>query len=475
MVRAAFFTGLALLLNGCASLGAVPAPANTCAALYAELDQAVEQAGVRDGGEQAVSGFPYLRVNRLLASLSPQAQDGPGFDAWVSQLAALDLNARQVELRNLGRADAPQVLEQLRSCSAQNLARDRASSERREQLMAAAQVPPDYSSAARVLGLYPFAVPFLNIGIGGYNAEVRADYARSLHELPHDSKLILWQPPAAPALKPAEVARWLTHKDALGIPQLTPEQWQRLAAAHAPAWWVETESNDDLPGAPIWRGDQPALDISQHLTYFLPAYGRWQGRVVPQLVYIVWFAARPPQTTPDSYAGLLDGLVWRVTLDTDGRPLAYDTIHPCGCYHYYFPVADLQTRVKESLWKEPVLVPQTSVPAQDVAVRVESATHYVRRVVPDYAAFAAERRGYQLVSYRDLLTLPRSDGTTRSLFRPNGLICGTERLERFWLWPSGVISPGAMRQWGRHATSFVGMTHFDEPDALERVFVPVNR
>ena len=34
----------------------------------------------------------------------------------------------------------------------------------------------------------------------------------------------------------------------------------------------------------------------------------------------------------------------------------------------------------------------------------------------------------------------------------------------------GVPEPGAMRQWGRHATAFVGRRHFDDPDLLERYF-----
>lgn len=34
----------------------------------------------------------------------------------------------------------------------------------------------------------------------------------------------------------------------------------------------------------------------------------------------------------------------------------------------------------------------------------------------------------------------------------------------------GVPEPGAMRQWGRHATAFVGRRHFDDPWLLERYF-----
>ena len=34
----------------------------------------------------------------------------------------------------------------------------------------------------------------------------------------------------------------------------------------------------------------------------------------------------------------------------------------------------------------------------------------------------------------------------------------------------GIPSAGAMRQWGRHATAFVGRRHFDEPFLVERYF-----
>ena len=37
---------------------------------------------------------------------------------------------------------------------------------------------------------------------------------------------------------------------------------------------------------------------------------------------------------------------------------------------------------------------------------------------------------------------------------------------------TGIASAGAMRQWGRHATAFVGRAHFDDARALEAVFTP---
>jgi hypothetical protein len=35
----------------------------------------------------------------------------------------------------------------------------------------------------------------------------------------------------------------------------------------------------------------------------------------------------------------------------------------------------------------------------------------------------------------------------------------------------GIPNPGAMRQWGTHATAFVGRRHFDDPFLIDRAFL----
>jgi hypothetical protein len=57
------------------------------------------------------------------------------------------------------------------------------------------------------------------------------------------------------------------------------------------------------------------------------------------------------------------------------------------------------------------------------------------------------------------------------MFSQSSIIPGSARSERFILWPTGVLSPGAMRQWGRHAVAFVGKRHFDDPFFMDRMFV----
>jgi hypothetical protein len=166
-----------------------------------------------------------------------------------------------------------------------------------------------------------------------------------------------------------------------------------------------------------------------------------------------------------------DGLVFRVTLDTAGRPLLYDTIHPCGCYHIFFPTVRVKALAPPEPRIEWAFIPMT-LPALDaaerVAIRIESRTHYLVDVRPVGGSPGAMTYGF--AEDDDLRALPTTDGATRSAFGSDGIVPGTERRERVLFWPMGIYSSGAMRQWGRHATAFIGRRHFDDADLIERRF-----
>lgn len=75
-----------------------------------------------------------------------------------------------------------------------------------------------------------------------------------------------------------------------------------------------------------------------------------------KLNYIIWFRSRPGN---DICVGRFDGLVWRVTLEPNGGPWLYDSIHDCGCYHTLFPTGHLRLRDDlPTMYFEPPLVPQ---------------------------------------------------------------------------------------------------------------------
>ena len=467
-VRHGAAAALALLaLAGCATLPPVIPEAADCRANYLGIDQRVDRADARNGGAHRIAGFPYLRSDRFLASFRDEARDGPAFDAWVERLRRLDLAARASELRNLGWDEPSEELRHLDQCGREWAARDLADPARRAQLRERVAVPDDYSMLRRTLGLYPVTALFLDLGIRDFNAQVLADYEIPHAALESPGPLVLWTPSESVVGAPLGRDR---PRDALGIPTLTDDDWQSLARTHAPHWLIETAGDHDLIGAPI-LDPRPAVDTARPVTYFHPAFTRFGDRVLAQLVYTVWFAERPKSGALDPYGGALDGIVWRVTLDEGGAPLLYDTIHACGCYHYYFLAQPLRRKpAGASLYQEPVLFPQEA-PVAPFAIRVQSGTHYVRRLVPLAEISAGGVALYERVDYGELLSLDAGKDGRRSLFREDGIAGGTERLERFFLWPAGIESPGAMRQWGRHATSFVGRTHFDDPRMLDRLFV----
>ena len=467
--------GSAVLLAACAALPPEMPDSpglSECRTHFLTLDEITKADGVRNGSAYRIPGFPYLRSNRFLASFRGGVNQEAAFQAWVEQLRRWGLESREPELRNLGQAGLQLEFDQLDRCGKAWAARDLADPLRRAQLLEQAAVPDDYSRLKRFFGLYTFAVPFLKSGINAYQSEVHADYARPVETFGDLRPMTLWQPVNAASLPAAQVAQWLmlASQNPLGIPDLSREQWWKLASAHAPEWWVETGGEFDKPGALRLKNGEATLDTGNPVTYFLPGYTRFGGKVLPQLIYVVWFSERPKRGWIDSYAGKLDGVVWRVTLDSDGQPLVYDTIHPCGCYHYIFPAKVLKRRPQDNFWQESVLFPQADVAAGRPAIRVQSVTHFVRRVATPEQASSQDTRKYQLKDYRELLSLHDGD-KTRSLFCADGLVCGTERFERLWLFSTGIESPGAMRQWGRHATAFVGRRHFDEPDLLEKLFV----
>ena len=101
-------------------------------------------------------------------------------------------------------------------------------------------------------------------------------------------------------------------------------------------------------------------------------------------------------------------------------------------------------------------------------MRIASGTHYIERVGVVRGDDGALR--YELQPYGRLRSLVRPDGSRASVFGADGLVAGTERPERWIFWPSGIVSAGSMRQWGRHATAFVGRRHFDDADLLEKRF-----
>jgi hypothetical protein len=481
----------ALAVGGCAGLErplatALEAPAavvGDCARWYAALDDAVDRAGVRDGGSYRVPGFPYLRVDRFSASFAAAAEADPrAFAAWTGRLRELDAAARRYELKNLpprqlaalGVPDTAAAIARAGRCADVLQRHDLASPGQAKALVERARVPDDYRGWNRVLGLYPIAgIPF-SVGVARWHKDTIDEFRRKAAGTEPAPHAIRYRPEERP-LGPPQVRSILARGrlDALGIPHFSAADRARLLAGFAPVFAIETIGADDRFGPLYWAGGPaPSVDVARPIVYRRLAFTRWRDRVLVQLVYTIWFPERPASGALDLLSGRLDGLVFRVTLDPEGNPLVYDSIHPCGCYHMFFPTARVTPKPSPEPGIEWVFVPQT-LPAIDASqrlvVRLASGTHYIVGLGFD--------RGDPGVRYRfadddGLRALPSAAGGTRSAFGPDGIVPGTERAERFLYWPMGIADPGAMRQWGRQATAFLGRRHFDDPDLIERRFAP---
>ena len=473
-----------ILVGGCAAiddrlaahLESGSTEVRECAQLYRALDAEIDAAGVRDAQYTRLAGFPHLRVDRLLASLrSRAAQSDQALRAFAERLAELDLESRRHEVQNLAvlneRARA-QILRRAGDCAKVLREADLASADARTALLAAARVPDDYSTAQRVLGLYSLTkIPF-SAGVRRWERSTVEAFQREPDAQLHR---VRYAPPAAAPLPRDAVAGLLGRAafDPLGQPALSARELDRLAAAYAPSFEVEIGADYDRFGWLRWRrgSSVPQVDAAEPAVYVHSAYTSYRGQVLLQLVYTVWFPERPRRGKVDLLAGRLDGVVWRVTLAPDGEPLVYDSIHACGCFHLFFPTPRARPRPAPERGEEWAFVPQ---PLPRVAegerpvLTIATATHYIERVALVRGADSVVR--YAFRSYDELRSMPRAAGEHASAFGPDGLIAGSERLERFFFWPMGIASSGAMRQWGRHATAFVGRRHFDDADLFERRF-----
>ena len=485
------FCLLAVLFSGCAMLP-VPTrsdrtgasgPLGSCADFFASLDKRTEEAEVLDSGVFRVKDYPYLRVNRFIASFSEDVDDQSAFGAWTDRMQALDQDAREYEIANLP-ASAVAMLDsangraglynKIVTCGDLLKESDFQDIEQRQKLRNRVSVPDEYIVLRRVLGIYPLTSLFVSHGVSKWHAEAHKSFS---NEPPVNWQTIRYVSDQKIDWESMRQILAPTKRDDLGIPVYSPEQREALFRMYAPVWEIQIRGEDDRIGTPIWAG-KGVLDVDTHkpLTYTLLSFTRFGKQILAQLNYIIWFPSRPKQSDWDLYGGLLDGLNYRVTLDSDGVPLLYETVHNCGCYYKAYPTKRLQVRAKIDYAEPPLVLkaPDLDPSKNFVTVAMESRTHYVQHLYPRSRELLPEVVTYSLADYGQLRSLSYLSGARRSMFDQYSLVPGSERLERFILWPTGVLSPGGMRQWGRHAVAFVGRRHFDDPLYMDRMFVETN-
>jgi hypothetical protein len=481
---------LILSLAGCASvqqpqrdnLASDDLQIRDCASSFKQVDAAVARSGVTDIAARRVAGFPYLRTDRFAAAFADSAiSDGPLREAWIERMRQLGVIGRRVEVTNLpdseiegfGAAGRAGLLSHLQHCAALMAAADLRSESAIQQLAQRARVKDDYSSMKRVFGLYAITrLPFY-AGVTDWQQEATQTILAARRGESPEHPVVRYVPPVTDVLSREQVSQMLAlaARDPLGLPNLSESQRERLFATYAPVLEIETTGDFDRIGKLYWAESKvPAVDVSRPTVYRRLAFTRYQDRTLLQLVYVAWMPARPKDGATDLLGGQLDGIVWRVTLAPNGEPILFDSIHPCGCYHTFFPTPRIESVPSPQRTLEWAFTP-AALPivgeGERVIVSAETRSHYLRNVWP---GATGEGTPYSFADYDELRTMPLPDGGSRSAFGPNGLVPGTERAERYLFWPMGIASAGAMRQAGTQATAFVGRRHFDDADLIELRF-----
>jgi hypothetical protein len=468
LARIALSSLLVAGIAGCATTPSELSPSATaetaaCLDAFQVSERAITRAGRADVEARRIPGIPFLRVNRLLAAFVGEATTVVQKRAWLARAAALDKRGRNAEHANLENPLAPALDLQIAQCrdALQSVYADDPTTWQQIK-SGAAPIADNYATWKRVLGLYPLSAQPVLAGVKRLHrtAAVVAITA-------HDASGFGY---TYPELRARNVSA--TSRDALGIPVLDDLHVSTLLQRHAPDFRIADDRLDDRIGRVVAaRPGEFRVDPNQPTVYTATSFTRFGDATLIQLIYSIWFPARPREQRFDLLGGHLDAITWRVTLDLDGTPLIYDAMHNCGCYHMFFPGARLRRRSQVNEFAEPLWVP-LEIPAawpDRLSVRIASGTHYISAVGPREAAADAQQplKVEQLDSLRSIAT---GAGHNVSLYDDTGLVRSSQRLERFLLWPMGVQSPGAMRQWGHHATAFVGRRHFDEARLIDRYF-----
>ncbi|WP_325893426.1 hypothetical protein [Grimontia sp. NTOU-MAR1] len=272
----------------------------------------------------------------------------------------------------------------------------------------------------------------------------------------------------------SEVAKVLSEAakySSLNWPLLSDRESEALLDRFSPLFLVETLSADDIPGALAMNDSKDIyIDTRKPTLYRSITYTRFHGKVSPQLNYALWFPARTAQNHFDPYAGEFDAVIIRITLGEDGMPLILDSIHQCGCYHMVYAL-NPTLRFLERDDENPI---QNYLFLNAEAGRFEisltgkehmiNAIHVMHNILPDIEL--------QSAGFSETLVLADNQGNNHSLFDEFGILNDSLRSERWFLWPFGVRSPGAMRQHGQHAIAFIGERHFDDAFILETLLSP---
>ncbi len=169
---------------------------------------------------------------------------------------------------------------------------------------------------------FDYVFVYRSVDAGGARTAKQLAYA-------NDDELARWFAPVFIQQHDPE-APYPPSEDQLGRVYLTgtPDQIDvQIDIEHPTVYWTTQEAKIGTD-----EGAQSLLArrTSNHLSSKIGSQKR------KQIVYVAWYPSRPALRSGDSTAGLIDGVVIRITLDGHNRPAVYEFVRSCGCYHMLY-------------------------------------------------------------------------------------------------------------------------------------------
>ncbi len=480
-----------LFAQGCASLVVHQFTAESPRPVEEErfffgLDAAVSKAGVQNAAYFKVTGFPYLRADRFLVSLKDRLDNDEQKNQWVRWLQQLDIEAREAEIQNLPASNVEKL------ASGSGVAADRSVLQQKvisysNKLLFHDRLQPnffgvldkvvlnsdEYSTLMRIFGLYPIAALPVAVVTDNVYSQLAKWHEVAPAEKQVRGTLTTYGPAEGPDFSKAEIQQILerSKKNPLGVPRPSAGDQKTLLTVFAPVIVQDMVADYDKIGAVAWDEKQLKVDSKNPTVYYYFSNAYLKGEPILQINYVFWFPARSGPLAPRIERGRFDGLTVRVSLSPEGSPFMVDIMNNCGCYHFFVPRKEKVKRIVPSPFAIDAFVPAWlphNFPQDRLTVRLNSGWHQVENVFAQIQP--AILNVYDLVPYRQLEMLPRSDNASESMFSSSGIGKNSERIEPLIFFPMGVPDIGSMRQRGHHAIKFVGRAHFDDPHIFDRNF-----
>ena len=478
------FISLSLLMLSACSLHSVKhaydEPLSQCQSKLTQQITDLKESGFLDAQDHFIQHFEFLAVDRFLAQLYSQASSKKQRQEW------LKLAFEKAQLKTLlslqNQNNNSHEIGRFKSCSQNlylNLYED--PSLLWSQISSQQIIPKDeYSMLSRFLGGYWFAKWVATSSIQKEKDKALSLWQKTMN-LPQKSTV--WGMEKSNKEK-IEVNN-LSHKNefnrayeksSLQLPSFSKNKLEELFQYYAPQWRIyadpysqgpHNDNSINTPGTPKFNNEW-GISAYQTQIFTHSNFTIFNDKKLLQLSYLIWFPqARYNNTGIDWYGGKFDGVYWRVTLDIDGEVLLYDSIHACGCYHTVVINPEKIILKENSESERPIVAPApwSSGPLQLI---LSANQHWLIGITTQQNI----NKNYTLKSSNNLRSMKTPLGF-KSLYDDKGFIRGSERNERFFLWPFGVEKAGAMRQWGQHATAFIGKRHFDDARWLDDFFVRI--